>query len=314
MVVQLDSMFLSNNSHLRRNLAQQKASTTSWDVWRDRKLYRNKNLLLACKQIYHEALPLIYSKQKFIFTRLCALQTFLLPMRSETLDLVHCVRVNVGKEEWHMMPAMASLMLKFRFIESLQIYGLGKTTSTRCISKHLKATNRPLSSWPVSLKSFDRLQGIKLAKDMYPFMYPFFNHIIRAGLTAGEVNSPDPDKSSTATVAQSIPKKLGLVTYKKLQISLEDSPQPKPLAGVEKMLQAVSFLEPRRQYGYWQHNQRLLPVFSWFQTLTKKNHTQMTSFGQFDALPEEAMTKERRATMITAMAEELVKLMEMDSC
>lgn len=170
-----------NAPRLRRTLEDSyKPVSGGWPNFAHRRHFRNLGLLRVCKAIYAEAAVVLYTKQRFAFSRLSALQTFLLLLRPETLDRIIHVELDVGEGEWTFMPGVASQLLQLHYLQTLKISGLGYSTSSRNFTKYLKATDRPESSWEVTMESYDRLRGIKFARDLYPFFYPFFNAVIRA--------------------------------------------------------------------------------------------------------------------------------------
>lgn len=122
----------------------------------------------------------MYTKQKFAFSRLSALQTFLLLLRPETLDRITHIQVDVSEAEWTFMPSVSSQLLQLHYLQTLKISGLGYSTSSRNFTRYLLSTERTESSWDNTEESYDKLRSIKLARDLYPFMYPFFTGVIRA--------------------------------------------------------------------------------------------------------------------------------------
>lgn len=317
-VVQLEPWALFHNR--QRYYLSQPARVDRVGTQRlDRERFINPNMLLVCKQIYKEGAPLMYSGQKFHFPKLAGLQTFLLPLRPQTLDLIRWVQVDVAEKEWPLMPAMAHLFLQLRFIEHLEISGLGKTTGFREIGRYLRETDRPVCYWPVTIESFDKIRGIKLARDTYPFMYPLYNPVIRAKpspfahvprnqklITDFLITDEGLDTSDSEDEAAAGP--VSPVTYKKAEIVLENRPD-EPLekhAGLAKLLKVIHFVELERRprwytgisypaasmntgfYGWWAH------------------------MHDFDQFKNKLMTDKRRATMMTAMGEELVRMMAND--
>ncbi|KAJ4420316.1 hypothetical protein N0V82_004415 [Gnomoniopsis sp. IMI 355080] len=285
------------NARLRRTLEESYKpvvggrNLTRLTSWTARKRYRNLRLLCASKEIYEEAAPVLYTKQKFVFLRLSALQTFLLLVRPETLDRLVHVHVHVGETEWTFMPGVASQLLQLHYLQTLKISGLGFSTSSRNFSGYLNSTERAESTWPVTLESYDKMKAIKLARDMYPFMYPFFNGVIRAGFVEALAVQPDgskelepePASSSTSTSTQA----------SDADTDEEQTSLYKPLVGVKALVHALELDESADSYGGWYHDCFRSP-----------------SFAQFKSKP---MTDDRRSTRRAAMKLELLDLMGRDS-
>lgn len=330
-IVHLEPQTLTSG-RLRRFLspAAQGAPPGAWAAWPDRQRYKNRNLMLACKEIYNDSMDLMYTKQKFSFTRLCALQTFLLPMRPETLDHLRHVEVSVGTSEWNMMQAIAALLLKCRFLNVLVIHGLCEVTSSRCVGKYLNTTVNPLASWPVTKKSFDQIQGVKLARDMYPFMYPLFNPIIRKQLRAAAANNANDaaenfenaeggekaeaadagsEMPSASTLAPSKPEEPSPPTYNKAVIKVDHKPVLKEITGIQELMQVLKFTEPARRSGWYAAANLPLPRWAWLQTLTYSLVNR--DFNRFDSAKKDDY--ERQTTIMTAMGEELIKLVAQDT-
>lgn len=176
------------NQRLRRNLEEvDKPGSAGFPNFL-RKHFRNLRLLRVSKDIYAEAAVVTYTKQKFAFSRLSALQTFLLLLRPETLDRITHVQVDISEAEWTFMPSVSSQLLQLHYLQTLKITGLCYNTSSRNFTKYLLFTDRNESSWDTTEESFDKLRSIKLARDLYPFMYPFFVGVIRA--ESSMVNEP----------------------------------------------------------------------------------------------------------------------------
>lgn len=287
----------------------------AWASTLDRLRFMNCNLILASKSINAYAMHEMYTKQKFHFTRLCALQTFLLPLRPETMDLIRHVEVMVGSNEWNMMPAIAALLAKLRFLDTLVIHGICEYTSNRCVGRHLNGGDKPLNGWPVSEESFDKIHGIKLARDMYPFLYPLFNPIIRAqpAITAAndvaeaaEVADPGLGQPSAAALGRSKSKGPSTLPYEKAVIDMNGK-ERKPIAGAQKLMQVLRFTEIRRS-SFWSFLP--YPRWTWLNTLLMY-HAAERSFRNFtDASKDD---KQRQSTIMTAMGEELVKMVAQDT-
>lgn len=189
----------------------------------------------------------MYTKQKFTFSRLSALQTFLLLLRPETLDRITHIRVDVREAEWTFMPSVSSQLLQLHYLQTLQISGLGYSTSGRNFNKYLLMTERAEAAWSNTEESYDKLRSIKLARDLYPFMYPFFTGVIRAESSmANEIlleESQDAESASgdLPTPAQSedtdpnsMPTPDDHTNYK------EDSPY-KRLVGIDALAKVLEF-------------------------------------------------------------------------
>lgn len=142
------------------------------------KIFRNLRLLRASKQIYEEAAELFY-KQTFAFKSATTLQTFLLLQSVETMSRLRQVEVIVRESEWNLMPGVSAQMASLVNIEKLSVLGLSHKTSGRNFVKYLSETKRPISGWEVCLESFDKLSGLKLARDTYPYLYPLFRKVVR---------------------------------------------------------------------------------------------------------------------------------------
>lgn len=251
------------NLRLRRTLDESfKPISGGWSNWAGRKKFRNLRLLRVSKTVYAEAAVVMYTQQKFYFSRLSALQTFLLLLRPETLDRLIHVQVDVGETEWTFMPGVASQLLQLHYLQTLKITGLGVNTSSRNFSKYLTSTGRSESTWAVTMESYDKMKGIKLARDMYPFMYPFFNAVIRAGFVEAEGSSPHEFKEPESEPASSAVSQSSMTKYPDptpVQNSItstdEEQKSPyKPLVGVDVLVETLELEESRQPYGGWFHH------------------------------------------------------------
>lgn len=139
--------------------------------------FRNLRLLRVSKEIYKEAAHLFY-KQTFQFHSAATLQTFLLQQRSETMSRLRHIDVTVAENEWNLVPGVSAQLAELVNIEKLSIHGLNHKTSGRDFPKHLSQTGRSISEWDLSLESYDKALGIKLARDTYPFLFPFYRKVI----------------------------------------------------------------------------------------------------------------------------------------
>lgn len=136
---------------------------------------RNLRLLRVCKQIYAEASGYLYS-QKFHFKHLDSLQTYtLLVRRPETKAMLTNIHVMVHDNEWKIMPSVSEKLTGFTNLTSLKIEALhSKTVEGRDYCKYLGECGRSIDDYPVTLASWDKLIGMKRARDLYAFMYPYF--------------------------------------------------------------------------------------------------------------------------------------------
>lgn len=138
--------------------------------------HRNLRLLRANKVIYNEAADVFY-RQVFSFKTALALQTFLVFQRPETLPLLRRIHVDVSKPDWKLMPSLSVQIGQLVGLEKLKISGMLPTTTYR-LDKYLAYTKRPREDWENSVVGWDKLRSIKLAKDLYPFLFPFFHKVI----------------------------------------------------------------------------------------------------------------------------------------
>ncbi|KAJ4391504.1 hypothetical protein N0V93_005122 [Gnomoniopsis smithogilvyi] len=300
-VISIQSTTLTN-WRLRRNIYEvYRPHPDRWVHFSDHARFRNLGLLRVSKGIYEEAAVVLYTKHKFVFLRLTALQTFLLLMRPQTLSRLIHVHIHVSDSEWNFMPGVASQLLQLRYLQTLKIFGLGCTTSNRNFAKYLIATGRPMSTWPTTVESFDKLKGIQLARDIYPFMFPFLNAVIRAGPIVAKDPQPDGSSKSEPELASSDGSQSSMTKYidptsARALVAHTEEEQDSPyqqLAGINALVQALELDESWHTYAAWysfDHNS--------------------SPFSQFVGTP---MTDTRRSTKRTAMKEELLTLMGKDS-
>lgn len=269
------------------------------DPFGNRGRFQNLSFLRVSKVIYREAAVVMYTKQKFIFISLAALQTFLLLLRPETLDRVVHIEVKVGRGEWQFMPGVSSQMLQLHYLQTLQVSmsrGCNDPDRSGSLHKHLRSTGRAMSTWEVSEESLDKLIGINAARNMYPSMFPFIHGVIRAGLTevqdaqdAGSVSAQKSEKASNNMNRQSMTQRF------EAQPNEEKKSLYKPLVGVDALVQA---LDVDRSFGeFFSRDYRS------FESIGK-------AFAQFRL---NSMTRDRRLTRRAAMKEELLTLMAKDS-
>lgn len=135
--------------------------------------FRNLRLLRTCKQVYAEGAGYVYS-QTFKFQQLPALQTFLLIISPETMDKIKDVELFVANNEWKLMPGIAAKLPTFTNLTRLKISGLSLKHGMRDFVKYLDDTGRNINSFPDTIEAWDKLMGMKLARDTYPFMFPYY--------------------------------------------------------------------------------------------------------------------------------------------
>lgn len=137
---------------------------------------RNLRLLRTNKLIYQEAASELY-RQTFLFRSASALQTFLLLQRPETMSRLQRVEVQVAETDWMCMPGISAQIGQLVGLKKLTIRGFGGKTN-RDICRYLVSTNRPAQGWKVNVASWDKLTGIKIARDLYPYLFPLFHKIV----------------------------------------------------------------------------------------------------------------------------------------
>lgn len=154
------------------------------------------------------------------------------------------------------MPGVASQMLQLHYLQTLKINGLNYTTSSRNFAKYLNSTGRSESTWQVSIESFDKMMGIKLARDIYPFMYTFFHGVIRAKAVVVEEFQPagsmKPEAASSDISQPGMTKDLDSTAVQKLGVCMkagEESIYP-PLIGVDALVQVLELGEKRLSGWY----------------------------------------------------------------
>lgn len=150
----------------------------NWPVLHVRSKFRNLRLLRVCKTIYQETADFVY-KQHFKLQRLVTLQTFLLLVRPATLARLRHVEIDIGDPEWHLLPMVSTQLIHLCNLTTLKITGLNYNTSHRDLDRYLQLTGRPISGWEATTDSLDRLNGIKLARDTYPCMFPLYKMVVR---------------------------------------------------------------------------------------------------------------------------------------
>lgn len=161
----------------RRLLIQGTSAHSGFD-WFNRGLLaakssRNLGLLRVSKQIYSEAVGFVY-RQEFTFKNLPAIWNFLHFLSPETKNLLRHIEVKLSEHEWNFLPPiLLALPVQGGNLERLKIHNLGHHAGTGSVSKHLKATGRPPSTWGTTLKDLDKIIGIALAKHTYDFMWVF---------------------------------------------------------------------------------------------------------------------------------------------
>ncbi|KAF3769773.1 hypothetical protein M406DRAFT_325257 [Cryphonectria parasitica EP155] len=165
--VSLESVSLVNIS-IRRRLAERTCFINS---------LRNLRLLRVSKIVYQEASSLMYG-QKFFFNRLVALQTFLLHLRPQSMVFIRAVGVGTTSSEWQLLPGVSAQVAQLKYLESLSISGLDYTISEKSFDRYLRQTNRPISGWQTSIESMDKYIGTKLARDTFPYIFPFYEQVI----------------------------------------------------------------------------------------------------------------------------------------
>lgn len=242
---------------LRRTLEDSyKPLSGNWPNYADRKKFRNLGLLRVSKAIYAEAAVVLYTKQKFVFSRLSALQTFLLLLRPETLDRIIHVEVDVGESEWTFMPGVASQLLQLHYLQTLKVSGLGYSTSSRNFTKYLRATDRSERNWEVSTESYDKMKGIKFARDLYPFFYPFFNAVIRAEFMTKEDSVKSQDADSTLgmpTPSLSDESDPASIQGPDDHTNEKEEPRYKPLIGIDALGRVLEVDHDGNPYTNWYH-------------------------------------------------------------
>lgn len=164
-------------THLRVRRKLHDRSALPWPS-KGKRPSQNLQVFRVSKKVYGEAADIFY-RQIFSFKNASAMQTFLLLQRPETRPRLRHFQVNVSDSEWALMPGIAIQIAQLVNLKKLEIAGLGEKTNCRDISKYLISTGRPPSAWHVTLASWDKLTGIKLARDTYPFLYPLFAQVIR---------------------------------------------------------------------------------------------------------------------------------------
>lgn len=172
------------NTRSRRFLSEkvdEEFSAYFWRRWRHRDTrnkFRNLRLLRVCKTMYRESADFIYG-QRFKFYRLVTLQTFLLLLRPATLARLRHVKVCLGDSEWQLLPMFSTHLIQLINLTTLKITDINTDICRKNFVSYLQRTDRPLSSWEITGDSLDKLNGIKLARDIYPFMFPFFKMMVR---------------------------------------------------------------------------------------------------------------------------------------
>lgn len=141
--------------------------------------YRNLRLLRANKRIYHEATAVFY-QQVFSFNTATSLHTFLALQRPQTIPLLRHIALRVEAQEW---PLMLGISVQMCQLVSLSTLSLSEVTCShgREFEGYLRHTNRPPTEeyWgEQSIVMWDKLTGIKLAKDLYAPMFPLFRKVI----------------------------------------------------------------------------------------------------------------------------------------
>lgn len=289
------------NPLLRRTLREPYWSTHDQKKeWADLIRFRNLRLLRVSKAIYQEAAVVMYTRQKFVFTSLSTLQTFLLLLRPETLDRVTHVQVFVIQTEWHLMPGVALQMLQLRYLQTFEFPRF--VFWRRDFAKYLDDTGRPQSTWPVNVESFDKIQAIKLAKDTYSLMFPFFNAVIRAGpgdaeeplqlAPSKERNEISSNDSQSSMMQESNPNSTDESGAHTVE---EEEPIYKPLIGVDALVRVMA------------HDQNF--ELNW-SGLSRQSPWTNSILSQFKSAP---MTEERRSVRRAALKKELLALMAQDS-
>lgn len=164
-------------TRIRRRLAE-RVGEEDWTLFKERRRFRNLRLLRVSKQVYQEASYFFY-KQTFAFHRVSALQTFLLLQRPDTMTRLQHIEARVGDAEWGLMPGVAEQIAQLSNLESLKLVGLNYRTSGRDLYRYLDQTKRPMQEWAVNLESMDKMKGIKLARDTYPFLFPLYKAVVQ---------------------------------------------------------------------------------------------------------------------------------------
>lgn len=140
---------------------------------------RNIALLRASKAIYAEGVGLVYG-QTFGFYHLGALQAFLLPLGDQAFGLLRRMELRIGDAEWDLLPDTS---LQLAHMEELKIRSLdGRFHGTGTMfTRYLTATARHLDTWQITLRNFDCLTGIKIARDLYSCAYPLVQQMAEDG-------------------------------------------------------------------------------------------------------------------------------------